>query len=244
MSGIGILVLKIIISNVNAADNSTQCEQYTEEDILQILDQKAEEYNIPPWFLKGVAHRESSLNNCLINMDDGIEMIGEGEENWNTRRDNCAFTTDDYPHGTGLYQLTGWHYQGSPYPFCLDRPDNNHHDYREAMRIIGENGPFGEWIKMDQVSRLDDPFDPVQSVDRFITGYALPLYYYFRIQPFLEDITPLEENNLFLLLNNNETNELWRRVAFHWNKGLFVEYDPNNKDYLELYDEHVEMYRK
>ena len=37
--------------------------------------------------------------------------------------------------------------------------------------------------------------------------------------------------------------EIWRRVAFHWNQGLYQEYDPENTEYLALYDYYVEYYQ-
>ncbi len=195
-----------------------QTQQYAEEEIIIIIEQIAEEYNIPSWFLKAIVRRESSFNNTEISYDDGIE----GEENWNEARPDCSFTTDYYPHGLGLTKLTGWMYQGSLYPFCLDAPDNDNEDYYYAMRMQD----YGNWIEMENVTPLTNPFDPEQNLERFLTGYAVQAY------------------ELFTSQNPEESEEeIWRRVAFHWNKGLYQEYDPENTDYLALYDVYVEEYQ-
>lgn len=189
----------------------------SEESILELLDRLAEEYGIPSWFLKAIVHRESTFNPDLINMDDGIE----GDENWNHWDGDCAITEDGYPHGVGLTQLTGWMYQGRPFPFCLDEADDTNEDYFYSMA----ESIYGEWIDMEEVSRLEDPFDPEENVRRFLTGYAIPAY------------------TLFDSLYGDSEEETWRRVAFHWNKGLYVDYDPTNTDYLETYDAYAELYQ-
>lgn len=197
---------------------SEETQEYTEEEILIIIEQIAEQYDVPSWFLKAIVRRESSFNNTDISYDDGIE----GNDNWNEARPECSFTIDDYPHGLGLTKLTGWMYQGSPYPFCLETQDNNYDDYYYAMRMQD----YGNWIDMNSVTELIDPFDPEQNLERFLTGYAIPAY------------------NLFATQYPDESEEeIWRRVAFHWNKGLYREYDVNNTDYLELYDVYVEIYQ-
>ncbi len=196
--------------------DDSQALEYTEEEILVLLETLAEEYDVPSWFLKALVRRESSFNATEISHDDGIE----GNDNWNNQRD-CAFTEDGYPHGVGLTKLTGWMYQGKPYPFCLDAPNNDYEDWYYAMRMQD----FGLWIDMNEVAILQDPFDPRQNVERFLTGYAIPAY------------------TLFTSQYPDETEEeIWRRVAFHWNKGLYQEYDFNNEDYLALYDKYVEWY--
>lgn len=198
-------------------DNNDDDEIYIEKEILALLETIAEEYDVPSWFLKALVRRESSFNTTDISYDDGIE----GDDNWNNQRD-CAFTEDGYPHGLGLTKLTGWMYQGSPYPFCLEAPDNDYEDWYYAMRMQD----FGSWIDMNDLTLLEDPFDPRQNVERFLTGYAVPAY------------------TLFSFQYPDETEEeIWRRVAFHWNKGLYQEYDPENEDYLVLYDQYVEKYQ-
>jgi hypothetical protein len=195
----------------------TEPIDYSQEEIKQIIEDMAVGHNIPDWFLKSIIHRESTFNELLINMDDGIE----GDDNWNKKREECAFTTDGYPHGVGLTQLTGWMYQGSPYPFCLDTPNNDHEPYYYAMN----KDAFGEWISMEEVTILLDPFDPEQNIERFITGYAQPAF------------------DLFSGLYDESEEETWRRVAFHWNKGMYVDYDPD-ATYLILYNEYVELYKE
>lgn len=192
-------------------------EGYSEKEIIEILSDLSERYDVPLWFLEAIVHRESSYNTTLINYDD----TAAGEENWNSKKEECVFTDDGYPHGIGLTQLTGWMYQGSPYPYCFDEAEEENKEYFYSMR----KQDFGEWISMKDVSVLEDPFDPRQNVERFLTGYAVPFYAY------LVEKYPDESEA-----------EIWRRVAFHWNKGLYVEYDPENEDYLVLYDRYVEEY--
>ena len=112
-------------------------------------------------------------------------------------------------------------YQGQPYPFCLELADNSLDDWYYSMNF----GEFGAWIDMEEVSVLTDPFDPKQNLERFVTGYARPAFELF------SELYPTEDEV-----------SLWRRVAFHWNKGLYKEYDPENEDYLALYDEYVARY--
>jgi len=192
-------------------------QTYTEEEVIVVLEDLSEIYDVPLWFLKAIVHRESSFNASDVNMDDSAR----GDENWNSQKENCAFTSDGYPHGLGLTQLTGWMYQGSPYPYCLEEADNENKDYYYSMR----KQDYGEWISMEDVSELYDPFNPRENVERFLTGYAVPAYRLFVSQ------YPEESDE-----------EIWRRVAFHWNKGLYVEYDVENTDYLLLYDQYVEEY--
>ena len=193
------------------------CFAGEEESVFTIIDELAETYEVPEWFLLAIVHRESSFDADDISMDDGIGGTG----NWDAYNAECAFTTDGYPHGLGLTKLTGWMYQGSPYPYCLEEQDDSNEKYYYSM--AKQN--FGDWISMSDVSVLTDPFDPRQNVERFLTGYAVPA------------------NALFQSLYPEETEEeIWRSVAFHWNKGLYEEYDPDNTDYLGLYDEYVELY--
>ncbi|PIQ77057.1 hypothetical protein COV82_06485 [Candidatus Peregrinibacteria bacterium CG11_big_fil_rev_8_21_14_0_20_46_8] len=189
------------------------------QSVLNAIDKLSNEYDVPKWFLKAIVHRESSFMPDHINHGDGIG----GNENWNHRRtDDCAITNDGYPHGLGLTQITGWMYQGMPYPLCLDQPDNDNRDYYYAM--AKQN--FGEWVKMENVSRLTNPLDPEQNLRRFLTAYAVPAY------------------RLFSSQHKGESEEqIWRRVAFHWNKGMYMNYDPNNTDYLGQYDEYVRRYK-
>ena len=196
---------------------SSEEEVWSEEEIHVIIDEIAIEYDLSSWFLLAIVHRESSFNPNLINYDDGIG----GSDAWNQARPECSFTVDHFPHGIGLTQLTGWMYQGSPYPYCLESANKTYRDYYYAMNI----DDFGEWIDMEDVSSLEDPFDPEENLRRFVTGYAKPAYV------------------LFLDLYGESEEETLRRVAFHWNKGLHTDYDSENTDYLERYDEYVLRYR-
>lgn len=177
----------------------------------------AEEYAVPAWFLLALVERESSFQGNLLSLSDGIG----GEESWQSFRPGCGVSPDGYPHGVGLTQLTGWMYQGMPYPFCLEEPGFSE-EYYYAMRMQD----YGEWISMEDVSVLTDPFDYEQNLERFLTGYAIPAH------------------DLFASLYPEDSEEeIWRRVAFHWNKGLYVPYDSENEDYLLRYDMLVEKYR-
>lgn len=127
------------------------------------------------------------------------------------------------PKGTdfGLTQLCGKWYTGAPYPENLSSPNDNHTQYSYDMNFK----EFGMWIRMSQVTPLKDWRDPRQNLDRFSTGYAVPA---------------------FILLKRvygmNDTDTL-RAVAFHWNKGMIVKYNPKNTDYLALYDQYVSQYK-
>lgn len=211
-----ILTLSLLFTSVPFATAKTQYK-WTEKAVIKIIEKVAQRYEVSPAFLKAIVRRESSFDPYDISMDDGIE----GDENWNSQNFDCAFTSDGYPHGLGLTKLTGWMYQGSPYPYCLEAPDNENKNYYYSMAMQN----YGEWIQMEDVSRLTNPFNPVQNLRRFLTGYALPAYELF--------------TGLYPEVSEEE---IWRRVAFHWNKGLYKEYDPENTDYLERYDQYFEEY--
>ncbi len=190
----------------------------TKTKVLGIIHETAERYSIPEWFLLAIVHRESSFDPNCVNMNDGVG----GTSNWNAKKPECAFTSDGYPHGLGLTQLTGWMYQGTPYPYCLAAPDNGNKQYYYSMRLQDYAG----WISMTKVSWMNNPFSPRQNLRRFASGYAVPAYKLFR------SLYPLEAKE-----------DTWRRVAFHWNKGMYATYDPNNTDYLQRYDEYVARYQ-
>lgn len=214
-----LLSASILISSVPGAGAEASSDAAQRRQVMRLTMRVADAHHVPRWFLLAIVHRESSFDPNDVSLDDGIE----GDQNWNSQNFDCAFTQDGYPHGVGLTKLTGWMYQGSPYPYCLEEPDNSHKAYYYSMA----KQVYGEWINMEDVSRLDDPFDPRQNLERFLTGYAVPAY------------------ALFAGLYPDEpSEEIWRRVAFHWNKGLYVEYDPQNTDYLERYDQYVQMYQR
>lgn len=213
-----ILSLVLILSWVHVPRTSAAVSAETKAYVLSIIHETAERYYIPEWFLKAIVHRESSFDPNSISMDDGVGGTG----NWDSYKPECAFTSDGYPHGLGLTKLTGWMYQGTPYPYCLSTPQNDYKLYYYSMRLQDYTG----WISMSRVSWMNNPFSPRQNLRRFVSGYALPAYRLFR------SMYPSETKE-----------ETWRRVAFHWNKGMYKEYDPNNKDYLELYDKYVKAYQ-
>lgn len=123
--------------------------------------------------------------------------------------------------GYGLTQLTGSWYSGSPYPENLRTPDDSNRNWRDDMNI----GGLGPWIKMSQVTALSDPFNIQQNLERFSTGYAVPAF------------------KVFKQLYGASDTETLRHVAFSWNKGVYKQYDPNNQDYLGLYDQYVQEYK-
>ena len=72
---------------------------------------------------------------------------------------------------------------------------------------------------------LTNPFDPQQNLTSFATSMGVPWYNY------QKSLHPEESEQ-----------ELWSRVAFNWNKGLFANYDQNNQDYLGQYNQYVQQY--
>ncbi|MFA6888826.1 MAG: hypothetical protein WC254_05005 [Candidatus Woesearchaeota archaeon] len=189
---------------------------YTENQIINIIEAEAENHHISSSFLKAMVDQESHFDPYNINYDDGIE----GNENWNSYSPQCVFTSDGYPHGVGLLQLTGLGYQGFSYPYCLDQPDNNNIDYFYSMNM----NEFGRWINMTDVTPLCNPFDPQQNIDRFLTGYAVPY-----------------RNYLHKQYPHKSEEEILAEVAFSWRHGLFEKYNPNT-DYIKDYFTLVEKY--
>jgi hypothetical protein len=130
--------------------------------------------------------------------------------------------------GVGLTQLTCPPNNGIPYPYGLDPPDNHDSRWINAKRI----NIFGEWIKMAHVSPMTDVDNPDQNLDRFHTVYAVPFYRYLKFKH-----------------PSDTDNERLRRLAFHWNKGLFAPFHPHDNTYmhdttyLPEYDKYVNDYR-
>jgi hypothetical protein len=124
--------------------------------------------------------------------------------------------------GVGLTQLTNPVYNGQPYPENLSAPNNNYNQWRWDMGLDGANGP---WINMADVSRLDTWSDPDENLDRFSSGYAAPAYTLWKNRYGLTD--PVE---------------ILKRVAFHWNQGVFATYDPNHW-YMPQYNQYVATYK-
>lgn len=134
-----------------------------------------------------------------------------------------SFNPEDFnPNGGyGLTQLTGEWYVGMPYPENLSAPDDDHQQYADDMNFK----QYGKWILMSQVTQLSQPFDPKQNLDRFATGYAVPAF------------------NRWKTFYNLSDGETLRMIAFSWNKGVYLPYDSNNQDYLQLYDQYVAEFK-
>jgi len=137
------------------------------------------------------------------------------------QRESSFNPNADNGRDKGLTQLGGAWYVGELYPEWLDYPDDNHRQYGYDMNFQ----KYGKWILMSKVSRMSTPFDPTQNLDRFSSGYAVQAF------------------KLFKQWYGRSDNETLRMVAFHWNKGMFTSYDPNNYDYLNLYDKHVGQFK-
>lgn len=156
-------------------------------------------YNLPRWFYYSIIHRESSFDPNAVNTDGGL----------------------------GLAQLTGADHNGTPYPEYLSTPDNSFPQWRFDMGL--NNPDFGPWIDMNNVSILTLPFDPLQNLQRFTSGYAAPAFYLFKTRYGLSDTETL------------------RAVAYHWNHGLpyttAQNYNPNDTSYLPQYDTYVDLYK-
>jgi hypothetical protein len=121
----------------------------------------------------------------------------------------------------GLTQLGGSWYDGQLYPEWLSRPDDNNRNYYYNMNMPR----YGKWIRMSQVTPLNNWRNPMQNLDRFSSGYAVPAF------------------NLFKRLYGESNSATLRRVAFHWNKGMYTNYNPGNCDYLCLYDKLVRNFK-
>lgn len=160
------------------------------------------------WYLYVIAHRESTFSTRYCNYNDGAG-------NWNAPREGHWPTTDKLPHGCGLTQPTGWWHAGMPYP-----------DSKQTAPTVLYKGIYGLITPPRPVSKLDNPFDAGQNLERFITEHMLPDY-----------VGVKKKFSWF------STEETLRAVAFHWNKGDFVQYDPKNCNYLCLYDKYVAIYK-
>ncbi|MHB8586915.1 MAG: hypothetical protein ACYDDF_13890 [Thermoplasmatota archaeon] len=140
----------------------------------------------------------------------------DGAANWNSPPSLASFwpTTDHVPHGCGVVQLTGWTHEGMPYP-----------DNAATSPTTINKGIYGIVAVPKPIPALTNPFDPQQNLERFVTEEVLPDYV--ALEKTYPSYTPAQ---------------LLRAVAFHWNKGEWIAYDPNNCDYLCLYDQYVGIY--
>jgi hypothetical protein len=87
-------------------------------------------------------------------------------------------------------------------------------------------GIYG-WVKAPApIPPLYNPFDPTQNLERFVTEHVLPVYQAIHAKyPWWS------------------TDQVLRAVAFHWNMGDYVPYNPSNCAYLCLYDQYVSEYK-
>jgi hypothetical protein len=160
------------------------------------------------WFLYAVEHRESTFSTSYCNYHDGVQS-------WTSARSSFWPTTDHYPHGCGLTQLTGWRHEGMPYPNNAASPPSTL-----------DKGIYGQITVPRTITSLSNPFDAKQNLRRFVTEEVLPDYLG------IKKVYP-----------GYTTSQVLRAVAFHWNKGEYQRYDPNNCDYLCGYDAKVAMYK-
>jgi hypothetical protein len=160
------------------------------------------------WFLYAVEHRESTFNVNHCNYNDGVES-------WASPRASFWPTSDHYPHGCGLTQLTGWRHAGMPYPNNAASPPSTL-----------DKGIYGMVAPPRTVTSLSNPFDAKQNLRRFVTEEVLP------------DFVAIHKT-----YPSYSTAQVLRAVAFHWNKGEYTKYNPNNCDYLCGYDARVAVYK-
>src|SRR3989338_1712803 len=126
-------------------------QEYSPEEVLAILADLSEHYGIPFWFLAAMAHCESTLNSYLVNSTD---RYNDGKE-WDAPNPACSFYSDDpHPRGGGLYQLTGWMYQGSPYPFCIESPQASDPQKEKAYYWAMKMQKLGRWIDLKSISPI------------------------------------------------------------------------------------------
>ena len=116
--------------------------------------------------------------------------------------------------GRGLFQITG---QDSASPQFAA--------YGNASNDLGFN-KFGQWVDPKTVPYMSNIFDPYQNAERFVSSFAAPWYNYQKQQnPGLS------------------SDQLWDRVAFNWNAGLFSPYDAN-RQYLTEYRYYAQDFAK
>jgi hypothetical protein len=139
--------------------------------------------------------------------------------------------TSPTDRGVGLTQLTLPPNIGKPYPYGLEAPNNHYQQWIDDKGINNPHFDFGEWIKMAHVSRMTDELDPDQNLDRFHTVYAVPFYRYLRSK---SSRSEPEDDNV--------RKERLKRLAFHWNQGIFKPYK-STESYLVKYDEYVAAYK-
>lgn len=121
----------------------------------------------------------------------------------------------------GLTQLGSSVFYGETYPNWLSKPNNHHQQYGWDLNFR----KYGMWNLMEDVTPLYDPFNAKQNIERFSTGYAVGAF------------------KLFKKWYGENDERTLRRVAFHWNKGMYLNYDSSNWDYLGRYDQLVKEYK-
>lgn len=174
--------------NVGVAENAYTAPECPPE-VDAAIRGAVKKYGLPRWFYYAVAHRESSFNPLAFNSTDG---------------------------GQGLTQMTGVWYNGTPYPQNLAAPNENDTGWKNNMRIEGFKTlvpSLYPWIKMAEVAPLqpNDWKDPVKNLDRYSTGYAVPMYKLLRARYPSEPILTT-----------------FRRLAFHWRYGVYQDDYPND----------------
>jgi hypothetical protein len=140
----------------------------------------------------------------------------DGAANWNNPPSDPSFwpTTDHIPHGCGVAQTTGWTHEGMPWP-----------NFAKSSPASLNKGVYGTITPPRAVTALTTPFDPDQELARFVTEHVLPDYI-----------------GIHRTYPSYNVAQILRAVAFHWNKGDWIAYDPANCDYLCLYDQYVAQY--
>lgn len=159
-----------------------------------------QKYRMPRWFLYSLIERENVWFNPL--------------------------QVNPLDRGAGLVQLTHVKDLGMPFPENLQVPHDDFPQYGYDQGFSVNGFPrYGKWIRMTKVSRLDQPFDVGQNLERFFTGYAVAAFALFK---------------RWYGLDNNDT---LRALAWHWNQGPLRVYNPASQQYLPLYDEYVAKHR-
>jgi hypothetical protein len=205
MRGKGIILLvaaALLVVNVSVAPASSGgCGTYPTGNfrppgisttVDKAIRDAVAKYNLPRWYFYAQMERESSYN---------VNAVGaKGEK--------------------GLSQLSH-PYVGTPYPYGLRAPDDNHKQWGHDMGF----SKYGRWIKMREVGKMTDWRSAPENVHRFSTVYAVRAFRLWKNWYGLSD------------------QEALRAAAFHWKYGLFATYNRNETSYLGRYDQLVKKYR-
>lgn len=173
-------------------------------DVDNAVRDAVEKYNLPRWYYYATIARETYFDKSGVNANDG---------------------------GKGLVQLTYSTHQGMPYPQNLATPDNTNQQWIWDVGL-NRGEPFVRngvgWIDMSNVTRLDDPFNPSENLNRWSTVYAAPAFY------------------MMKRLYNLSDSETLKAMAYHYNRGLPYDstrfYNPA-EPYLIQWDAYVALYK-